>query len=181
MLEPLYKKITAAIREVDKNHIIILDGAVWASQFHWFGAPFDSNMVYTFHKYWVDPTQNNIQEYIDFGNKYNVPIWMGESGENTDTWIETFRVLLEKNKISWAFWPYKKLNADSCVRKFWTPQDWSTMVTYIEGDRSTFDKIAKNRPPFSKIKGSFSDLLTKVHFANTVSGAGYIRALGLNP
>jgi endoglucanase len=181
MLEPLYKKITTAIREVDKNHMIILDGAVWASQFHWFGTPFDSNLVYTFHKYWVDPTQNNIQEYIDFGNKYNVPIWMGESGENSDTWIETFRVLLEKNGVSWAFWPYKKLNSDSCVRKFWVPQDWSAMVTYIEGDRSTTTKIAQNRPPFAKISGSFRDLISKIHYVNTVSSPNYIRALGLTP
>jgi len=69
---------------VDSNHIIILDGAVWASQFYSaFGAPFASNLVYTFHKYWVDPTQGNIQEYINFGKQYNVPIWMGESGENS--------------------------------------------------------------------------------------------------
>jgi endoglucanase len=158
-----------------------LDGAVWASQFNWFGTPFDNNLVYTFHKYWVDPTQNNIQDYINFGNKYNVPIWMGESGENSDNWIETFRSLLEKNGISWAFWPYKKMNADSCIRKFNVPQDWQTMVNFIEGDRSTTTKIAQNRPPFSKINASFKDLISKLQFNNTVVNGNYIRALGLTP
>lgn len=61
-LEPLYKEITRAIRSVDNNHIIILDGAVWASQFYSaFGAPFDSNLIYTFHKYWVDPNYDTIR------------------------------------------------------------------------------------------------------------------------
>jgi len=61
------------------------------------------------------------------------------------------------------------------------PQDWSTMVTYIEGDRSTISKIAQNRPPFAKINGSFKDLISKVRYPNTISSANYIRALGLNP
>ena len=51
-LEPLYKKLTAAIRTVDTNHLIILGGAQWDSNFAVFGAPFDSNLMYTFHKYW---------------------------------------------------------------------------------------------------------------------------------
>jgi endoglucanase len=158
-----------------------LDGAVWASQFNWFGTPFDSNLIYTFHKYWVEPTQNNIQEYIDFGNKYNVPIWMGESGENSDNWIETLRTLLERNGVSWAFWPYKKLNSDSCIRKFNVPTDWSTIVNYIEGDRSSTTKIAQNRPPFAQINASFKDLINKLQFNNTVVNSNYIRALGLTP
>ncbi len=37
LLEPLYKKITAAIRGVDKNHIILLGGAQWDSNFKIFG------------------------------------------------------------------------------------------------------------------------------------------------
>ena len=56
MLEPLYKRISAAIREVDQNHVIILGGAQWDSNFKVFGPPFDRNVMYTFHKYWTAPT-----------------------------------------------------------------------------------------------------------------------------
>lgn len=45
----------AAIREVDENHLIILDGALYASDFSVFGKPFDSNLMYSFHKYWTEP------------------------------------------------------------------------------------------------------------------------------
>ncbi len=37
-LEPLYKKITNAIREVDRNHIIIIGGAQWDGNFSVFGS-----------------------------------------------------------------------------------------------------------------------------------------------
>src|SRR5579875_1139589 len=85
-LEPLYKRITKAIREVDKNHILFVGGAQWDSNFNVFGKPFDNKLVYTFHKYWTAPTQKVIQPYIDFRNKYNVPVYCGETGENTNEW-----------------------------------------------------------------------------------------------
>ena len=52
-LEPLYKKITAGIREVDNNHIVFLGGAIWETDFSIFSEPFDDNLAYTFHKYWM--------------------------------------------------------------------------------------------------------------------------------
>src|SRR5271165_1061348 len=95
-LEPLYRRIVAAVREVDQNHIVILGGARWDTNFSVFGPPFDKNTMYTFHKYWMPPEQSQIQEYVDFRDKYHVPIWLGESGENEDVWIAKFRELLEK-------------------------------------------------------------------------------------
>ncbi len=98
LLEPLYKKITSAIREVDKNHLIFIGGAQWNTNFKMFDKPFDDKLVYTFHKYWMPPVQEEIQEYADFSNKYNVPMYLGESGENEDEdgafglikkWIQT--------------------------------------------------------------------------------------------
>ncbi|MFX5595374.1 cellulase family glycosylhydrolase, partial [Acinetobacter baumannii] len=45
LLEPLFRKITAAIRTVDTNHLIFLEGAQWASNFEVFGKPFDKKLV----------------------------------------------------------------------------------------------------------------------------------------
>ncbi|HEX8116098.1 MAG TPA: cellulase family glycosylhydrolase, partial [Pyrinomonadaceae bacterium] len=92
-LEPLYKKIVAGIRAVDRNHVIFLGGAQWDSNFKVFGPPFDDKLAYTFHKYWMDVKQEAVQEYVDFSVKYNVPVWLGESGENKDEWIASFREL----------------------------------------------------------------------------------------
>jgi aryl-phospho-beta-D-glucosidase BglC (GH1 family) len=114
-LEPLYRRIVAAIREVDAHHIVILGGAQWDTNFSVFGPPFDKNVMYTFHKYWMKPEQSEIQEYIDFRDKYHVPVWMSESGENTDEWITQFRELLDKNQIPWAFWPYKKMDSPRSI------------------------------------------------------------------
>src|SRR6267378_803304 len=138
-LEPLYRKIVSGIREVDRNHIIFLGGAQWDTNFKVFGAPFDPKLAYTFHKYWMTVNQEAIQEYLSFREKYNVPVWMSESGENTDEWIDSFRKLLEAHNIGWCFWPHKKLDATSCLVSINPPEDWAAIIAFAEGPRTTFE------------------------------------------
>ena len=55
-VEPLYKRITKAIRKVDPKHIIIVEGVDWANDWSIFTKPFDKNLVYQFHYYcWDSP------------------------------------------------------------------------------------------------------------------------------
>jgi endoglucanase len=178
-LEPLYRKIVAAIREVDRNHLIFLGGAQWDTNFKVFGPPFDSKLVYTFHKYWMNVNREAIQEYLDFRDKYNVPVWMGESGENTDEWIDSFRTLLEQNNIGWCFWPYKKLEATSCVASIEQPEDWDAIIAFAEGPRTTFEEVRKLRPSKEKTQHALSDYLERIKLANCRINSGYLKALGM--
>jgi endoglucanase len=178
-LEPLYRKIVTAIRGVDKNHIIFLGGAQWDTNFKVFGPPFDEKLVYTFHKYWMDVKQEAIQEYLDFSNKYNVPIWMGESGENSDEWITSFRILLEGNGVGWCFWTYKRLDATACVTSINKPADWDAIVTFADHPRTTFADIRTNRPPKETVQHALSDYLEQIKFRNCKINRAYLTALGL--
>ncbi len=177
-LEPVYRKIVAGIREVDKNHVIFLGGAQWSNNFKVFGLPFDDKLVYTFHKYWMDVNQGAIQEYLDFRAKHNVPVWMGESGENTDEWIRAYRSLLEGNNIGWCFWPYKKLDATSCVASINKPVDWDAIVAFADGPRTTFEEVRKNRPANEKALKALNDYLEQIKFANCRINQEYLKALG---
>ena len=179
-LEPLYRKIVTGIREVDKNHIIFLGGAQWNNNFKVFGPPFDNKLAYTFHKYWMEVNQQAIQEYVDFSNKYNVPLWMGESGENTDEWIASYRTLLESNDIGWCFWPYKKLDATSCIASVNRPTDWDAIIAFADHPRTTFEDVRKNRPAQEKIKNALDGYLENIKFKNCRINQGYLKALGLN-
>ena len=57
------KKIAAAIRSVDRNHLLVLGGAQWDQNFTVFGRPFDKKTLYTFHNYWSETTQEVIQPW----------------------------------------------------------------------------------------------------------------------
>jgi len=180
-LEPVYKLITKAIRSVDKHHILILGGAQWDSNFKPFGPPFDSKLVYQFHKYWTQTTGKEvIQDYIDFRNKYNVPIYCGETGENKDEWCEAFRKTLEANNIGWQYWPYKKMDNTAGIITFDKPAGYDSLVNYTEKPRADFAAIRKAAPQDrEQIKNALYTFIKNSRFENCRPNKGYIEALGL--
>jgi endoglucanase len=180
-LEPLYRRLVAAVREVDRNHVVILGGAQWDSNFKVFGKPFDSNVMYTFHKYWTATDASVIKEYLDFRDKYNVPIWLGESGENKDEWVAAFVKTLEDNHVGWCFWPYKKMDAPSSEVTFDPPAHWDAVIALskMQAGTGNAEKRTAARPSPEDAQASFDDLLEKIRFSNEKVNAGYVRALGL--
>ena len=182
-LEPVYRKLVAAVRSVDRNHVVILGGAQWDSNFKVFGQPFDSNVMYTFHKYWTPTDASVIRDYLDFRDKYHVPIWLGESGENKDEWIAAFTKTLEANNVGWCFWPYKKMDATSSIVTFDRPAHWDDIIAFAKmapGTGNAEKRIAA-RPSPEEAQEAFDDLLKKIQFANTRVNPGYVQALGLTP
>jgi len=179
-LEPVYKQIAHAIREVDKNHILFLGGAQWDSNFDVFGPPFDSKLVYTFHKYWTPTGVEVIQPYLDFRNKYNVPIYCGETGENKDAWVEAFRKTLDQNQIGWNYWPYKKLADSAGFRQFSMPNGYEKIIAFADSSRDDFAKIRNgssgNR---EELKKALFQYIENSRFKNNQPNPGYIKALGL--
>ncbi len=112
-IKELFQQITSAIRSVDKNHLIIIEGNGWGNNYSGILPTWDKNMVLSFHKYWDYNKPENIQRIIDTRNKYNVPVWLGETGENSNVWYTEEIRLLEKNNIGWSMWPLKKMGANN--------------------------------------------------------------------
>lgn len=181
-LEPFYKLVVSSIRSVDTNHIIFLSGSNWGSDYKSFrNFGFDNKLVYTFHKYWSDPSNEGIQAFVDFRSQHNVPIFMGEAGENSVEWVQTYRVNLESNSIGWAFWPYKKMIASNCVRSYLQPDLWEEIVVYQKLFFSHQNERRKAQPSFAHASRAMSSLLKNVKYINTNLNEKFILALGLNP
>src|SRR3989449_7919058 len=180
-LEPVYKKLTSEIRKVDAHHILFLGGAQWDSNFSIFGKPFDGNVAYTFHKYWTAPDESVIRQYLDFRERYDVPIWMGESGENTDEWIAQFVKALEKNNIGWAFWPYKKMERTSAGVSIFQTADWGKIGEFAKLPSGTPhpDERLYALPGQDTISCAFAELLESVRLQKCHVNEGYLRALGV--
>jgi endoglucanase len=110
-LRQLYINITNAIREVDPNHMIIIEGNCWGNNYNGMFPLWDNNMALSFHKYWSYNDQGSIAGIINLRNLHDVPIWLGESGENSNAWFTEAIQLVEKNGIGWAWWPLKKIGS----------------------------------------------------------------------
>lgn len=132
-LRNLYGQITQAIRQVDQNHLIIIEGNWFANDFTGLTPPWDNNMAYSFHRYWAYNTQETIQGYLNMRQTYNVPLWMGEAGENSNVWFRDCIRLLESNNIGWAWWPMKKTDNISSPYSITRNQGYQDIIRYWSG------------------------------------------------
>jgi len=140
-LRSLYGRLTTAIREVDKNHMLVIEGNWFANDFSGLTPAWDNNMCYSFHKYWTVNNTASIQWVLDLRNNTNCPIWLGESGENSNRWFTDCIELMEKNNIGWSFWPVKKSGINN-ILKVTTNSDYSDLINYWKGTaaKPTVDK-----------------------------------------
>ncbi|MBJ2175276.1 cellulase family glycosylhydrolase [Aureibaculum sp. A20] len=129
-LRELMIATTKAIREVDNNHIIFIEGNCWGNNYKGVLPVWDNNMVLSFHKYWNYNTIESIQQMLDYRTQYNIPIWLGESGENSNVWFKDAISLVEKNNIGWAFWPMKKVDNIAGVTSVTMNPDFETIKDY---------------------------------------------------
>ena len=181
-LEPVYKRAVAAIREVDTNHIIMLGGAQWNGNFKVFtDSKFDSKLMYTCHRYWCDTLQANIQDFVHFRDSVNLPIFMGETGENSDQWVAAWTRLMNRNNIGWTYWPYKKMSQKSSMRIIEQPENWDKIIEFTQSPRNGFDEIRKARPNQELAKKALFQYAENAKFNNSKINEGYIKAMGMKP
>lgn len=132
-LRQLYGEITDSIRAVDQNHIIFIEGNSFANDHSGLKPPWDDNMVYSFHKYWSTTGPNDLDWIIQLRNQYNVPLWLGESGENSNTWFTELIQLCEDNNIGWSWWPVKKDDINS-ILNVKTSEAYEKLIRYWRGE-----------------------------------------------
>ncbi|MBS7539229.1 glycoside hydrolase family 5 protein [Ancylobacter lacus] len=176
-LEPLYARITQAIRAVDTHHPVILAAAQWSTNFGVFGPPFDGNAGYTYHKFWASPERREVQDYVNFANRWQVPLFLGETGELTDDWNATYRALNESFGIGWSFWTYKNLDSASTVVSIEKPAGWDAIAAFGSAPRRDWAGMA--RPPQAEVVATLDAYLEAARFANGHVNAGYVASLGL--
>jgi endoglucanase len=171
-LEPFYKEVTTAIREVDPGRVVILAGGQWSSSFDMFGPPFADNLAYTYHSFWASTKRDSIQRHLNFSARYDVPLFLGETGELTDEWNARFRKLHETHGIGWSFWTYKNLDTPSTVVSIPRPEGWNEIVAFADGKRTA-------KPDEALIDRAIAEYLDGIRFRNGVVRWGYLESLGL--
>ncbi len=162
-LEPLYQRITTAIRAVDKKHIITVEGANWANDWSVFTKPFDDNLVYQFHFYcWDNPTHlNGINQYLAARKRLGAPLWVGETGERDDTIYWGTTDYFEANNIGWSFWPWKKMETRNTPYSINTPKNWRAITAYSR-------KAGADKPSAEVAQQAFDELLQNIRLENCV-------------
>lgn len=141
----LQKDITTAIREVDKKHIIFIEGNGWGNNYNGLTPIWDDNMVFSFHKYWNYNDDQTLKFALDLREKYNMPIWLGETGENSNVWFTELIQLLDKHNIGYAFWPMKKIDNIAGITNVKTTPEYEKLLEYWKngGEKPSKDYAKK--------------------------------------
>ncbi len=132
----LYTRIIAAIREVDKEHLLVIEGSNFAKRFDFFKKLPDENMCFSFHLYtWLGgKPSTKIEPYTLIANQLNVPMWCGEWGENTYEVIsQTLTTFSQPNSnvAGWCFWTWKKVpNGFTSLQSIKASEEWKSYITW---------------------------------------------------
>ncbi|WP_457566764.1 cellulase family glycosylhydrolase [Caldithrix abyssi] len=139
-LRSLYMRITSAIRQVDPNHIVFIEGNWYGTDFTSLTPPWDANLSYSFHKYWSETSVATIQSYLNIRKTYGTPLWMGESGENSNHWFASVVQMLEENKVSWCWWTHKKFETITSPLSAPLASGFQSLVDYWNGQGAKPDQ-----------------------------------------
>jgi aryl-phospho-beta-D-glucosidase BglC (GH1 family) len=168
-LKNLFLEITDEIRKIDRKHIIFIEGNQFANDYTGLTPPWDKNLVYSFHKYWNPATVETIQKYLDMRDQFNVPFWMGESGENNNEWFRAAVNLFETNNIGWSWWTIKKIGTENSLMTISKPAGYQKIVDFWAGKAP--------KPTVEDAKKTLMELAENVKFENCKINSAVLDAL----
>lgn len=132
-LRDLLVRITDSIRTVDRNHMIFAEGNWYATDFSGLTPAWDTNMAWSFHKYWNPNDYAAFQSYLTLRANTNTPLWMGESGENSNQWFTNAIQLMEGYQIGWSWWTLKKIETISAPLSVKKHAGFDALLKYWSG------------------------------------------------
>jgi endoglucanase len=172
-LAELYRDLTAEIRAVDSQHMLVYEGSHWATNWDIFTEVWDDNSMLQFHRYWCAPDRSSIEPYLAARDELGLPIYMGEGGENNPEWVYAATRLYERHNIGWNYWPWKKLDTITSPCSAAPPDGWQSVIDY-----ATTGTGRPSRPEASRI---FKNLLDAFRLQNCTSRPEILQALFARP
>ena len=144
-LRDLFVRITDSIRTVDKNHLIFAEGNWYATDFTGLTPAWDANMAWSFHKYWNPNDISAFQSFLTLRANTNIPLWLGESGENSNQWFAECLFFAEHLNIGWSWWTLKKIESVACPLSVHQLSGYASLLRYWggSGTKPTVDAAMK--------------------------------------
>ncbi|NNE71980.1 MAG: cellulase family glycosylhydrolase [Rhodothermales bacterium] len=171
-LRDLYGRLRDAVRAIDTDHILFIEGNYFATTFDKLTPPFDDNMVYAFHKYWSAPSIGTINYLLAIRDEHNVPLWLGETGENSNPWFHEVVTLAESNGIPWNFWTHKQLEATAPPTSSPIKPGFRALLNYWNGNGS--------KPSAGPAQAALYEMVANLHIDSVEVRIGVLEAL-FNP
>ena len=176
-LHDIMQRFINTIRGNSDNHLILLEGNGFGNDYNYMEKRTFSNtanLVYNSHRYSgsgyeIDNNPNSVDggspnslrligNLTRFRSDNNVPIWVGETGENSAQWMQDAANGLNSVGIGWCHWTYKR---------------------FENGSNAALFHI--NPPYLVDGAGNMAAVLQNIKFPNCVSNSSTLNAIAPNP
>lgn len=165
----LYQSVTAAIRQVDPNHLIIYEGNDLAHTFNLFTKPLDGNEMLEFHDYAWSSTGDlttRMPTYDSAATTINAPQWAGEFGQDVYTTLAHYVTVFNQDPLvaGWADWTWKESPGFAAMQTIQQTPASQMLINWI-------DDPTRPKPTLAQAQQGMSDFINAVQFANTMPNA----------
>lgn len=129
-IHDVLQRLINTVRDQGDQHLLLLEGNGYGNDFNYLEKRTftnSANLVYNSHRYsgtgyLLDNNVNSVDgnnanslrtigNLTRFRTDNDVPIWVGETGENTDSWMQEAARSLNSVGIGWCHWTYKRFEA----------------------------------------------------------------------
>lgn len=156
-LREFYGQAIQRIRLHDQRHMVALEGIHWATDTGIFDHVYDPNMVIHFHRYACPPDISSFERYLEVSRRLQLPLWLGETGENELAWLSALIPLAFRLGISVTLWPWKKMSCVNSPCSVRVPDQWQLIRDYLSGG---------SQPDFSAAQDIFNQYLHNILIEN---------------
>lgn len=156
-LRDFYVEAIREVRKHDRAHMLSIEGSSWSTDTAVFCQDYDPNMVIHFHRYWLLPDASAYRPYLEAAERWNKPLWLGESGENSSEWYAGFYNLGLQLGIGYNIWPWKKMDCTNSPYSVPMPQNWEKFTAYTRGG---------NRPSYGEAQAMLDEYLNNMLLEN---------------
>tara|TARA_A100000164_G_scaffold378616_1_gene420683 strand:- start:9325 stop:11316 length:1992 start_codon:yes stop_codon:yes gene_type:complete len=171
-LRNIYEQCIDSIRAVNQNHMVIIEGNWYGNDHTGLFPPFDPNIVYSFHHY-VGGINDTMTMYNQYRNgialQYNVPLWVGEFGENSNTWANGIKEFFNRNDVGWSWWNFKSVERISSLFSYKITDEYQNLINYWGGNGI--------KPDTAEAFAGLISMAKSLHFDSCKVNIGLTRAL----
>lgn len=158
-LRDFYTEAITEIRRHDQVHMLSIEGSRWSTDPAVFCQDYDDNMVIHFHRYAILPDMGAYREFLDLSKRWNKPLWLGESGENTPEWFAALYPLGARLGVGCNVWPWKKMECTNSPCSVKAPKNWEKFTAYTSGGE---------RPSYEEAQAMLDEYLENMLLENCV-------------
>ncbi|SFE40968.1 Por secretion system C-terminal sorting domain-containing protein [Chitinophaga sp. CF118] len=166
-IHDMFERLINSIRALGDTHLLMIEGNAYGNNYNYM-EPFTftnrTNLVYNAHRYGnstsTTATNGDINQISDLGNivnfrnTNNAPVWVGETGENNNSWLSANIAAMNSLGIGWCHWTYKRTTS---------------------GESPALLRI--NPPTLMDGAGNMAAVLNNIKFANNVKNTSTIAAV----